>query len=611
MIQRLLPGSLRARLLLLTFVVVAVPIIVAGYVLELRGRIALNEEKQAKLYGLTRILDASLPGDYDGMLADYRGDPNDRAAKIAFLNGRLQAVTDRVAQANPGVGVGYYDRALDAIITYGPSRDYADKVGVSIARDHPGWRVMNECQPIVESGFLVRGRIMNAMLPMIRADRVIGYIWANELSDDIERQIGVMDHAILAVIIAGVGLGVSLAYLMSQRITRDVTSIKDGLARLSRDLRQRISPLPGEFGEIVVAVNAMAKALADARTLNENIFNSIADGIIAVDNDGRVTAINTAGQQMMSGPSERVIGRPYESLFRPGAKVTSVLLDTLKTGDQHIAVDLAHPLPARTLHVSATSSVLRDGAGSVIGAVVVIKDLSERYHLQTQIMRADRLAALGELMAGIAHEIRNPLTSIRGFMQHLGGSDDITEWQQYTPLIIRQVDSLNRIITDLLEFSRHRPPCVGSVRLNDLIGEVTMLAGKKGATEIILDLPPDLPPIEADGESLKQVVLNLVLNAIQATPDGGQVTIRTGRISPDEVAIWVIDTGMGIAPENLEKVFDPFFSTKPTGTGLGLAMVRRIVDAHHGRIHIDSTVGEGTAILVQLPMAHNPEEDEA
>ncbi|MTJ81271.1 MAG: two-component system sensor histidine kinase AtoS [Telmatospirillum sp.] len=610
MIARLVPGSLRAKLVLLTFVVVAVPIIAAGYVLELRGRIALNEEKQAKLFGLTRILDAALDQDFDSLLAGYKGDPNDREARIAYLNTRLKVITDRVADANPGVGVGYYHRNLDAIVTYGPSRDYADKVGVSIAPDHPGRRVLATGIPIVESGLQVRGRIMNAMWPITRNGQVIGYIWANELSDDIERQISVMDHAILGVIFAGVILGVSLVHLMSRRISCDVTAIKDGLARLSHDLSGRITPLPGEFGEIVAAINAMAKALADARTLNENIFDSIADGIIAVDQGGFVTAINTAGQQMMSGPAQTVIGRPYESLFRPGAKVTSVLLDTLRTGDQHIAVDLAHPLPTRTQHVSATSSVLRDGSGAVIGAVVVIKDLSEKYHLQTQIMRADRLAALGELMAGIAHEIRNPLTSIRGFMQHLETSDDINEWKQFAPLIIRQVDSLNRIITDLLEFSRHRPPCVGSVRLNGLIQEVTMLAGKKGTTEIVLDLSPEAPVIEADGESLKQVVLNLVLNAIQAAPDGGQVTIRTGRLPPDEVFIAVIDDGIGIATENLEKVFDPFFSTKPTGTGLGLAMVRRIVDAHHGRIDIKSEVGQGTCITVILPVVHQLSEDE-
>lgn len=611
MFRACLPTTLRAKLLLLSMVVVAVPIITAGYVLEMKGRNALNEEKQAKLFGLDRILDSGLGRDFDQMLVDYTGDPADRAAKIMHINSRLRQLTDTVAAANPGVGVGYYSKDLNAIVTYGPSSDYADKVGLSIPPDHPGWRVLNSGEPLVESGPQVRGRIMNAMWPIIRDGRVIGYIWANELSDAIERQAGDMDHAILGIILGGVILGGILVHVMSTRISRDVTSIKNGLAAIGLDIRKRIAPLPGEFGEIVAAINTMAKALADARTLNENIFNSVADGIIAVDNEGMVTSINTAAQRMMNAPLEETVGQPYPSLFRPGAKFTSVLLDTLQTGKPYIGVDLAHPLPTKTLHVSASSSVLKDGSDAVIGAVVVIKDLSEKFHLQTQIMRADRLAALGELMAGIAHEIRNPLTSIRGFMQHLETSDDIGEWQQYAPLVIRQVDSLNRIITELLEFSRHRPPCIGSVGLNALIREVTMLAGNKWSTEITLELSPGVPLIEADGEALKQVILNLVLNAIQATREGGRITIRTGVVPPDEVSLAVIDDGVGIAPENLEKVFDPFFSTKPTGTGLGLAMVRRIVDAHDGHIGINSTLGLGTEIIVRLPLVHRSPGDEA
>lgn len=606
-----LPSTLRAKLLLLSLVVVAVPIITAGYVLEMKGRNALNEEKQVKLFGLTRILDSSLAGDFDGLLAGYPGDPDDRAAKIAYLNARLKPITDAIAAANPGVGVGYYSKALNAIVTYGPSRDYADKVGLSIPPEHPGWRVLTSGEPMVESGPQVRGHIMNAMWPIRRHGEVVGYIWANELSDAIERQAGAMDHAILGIILGGVLLGGILVHVMSARISRDVSCIKNGLATLSFDIRKRIAPLPGEFGEIVAAINAMAKALADARTLNENIVNSVADGIIAVDNQGLVTSINTAAQQMMNAPSERSVGQPYQSLFRPGAKFTSVLLDTLRTGEKYIGVDLAHPLPTKTLHVSASSSVLRDGGGATIGAVVVIKDLSEKFHLQTQIMRADRLAALGELMAGIAHEIRNPLTSIRGFMQHLQTSDDIEEWRQYAPLVVRQVDSLNRIITELLEFSRHRPPRIGSVELGAVIREVTMLAGNKCSTDITLELSPEVPPIEADGEALKQVVLNLVLNAIQATPEGGRITIRTGILSSDAVMISVRDDGVGIAPDDLEKVFDPFFSTKPTGTGLGLAMVRRIVDAHAGHIDISSTLGLGTEIVLRLPLVHKVSGDEA
>ncbi|MFP5511620.1 MAG: ATP-binding protein, partial [Alphaproteobacteria bacterium] len=232
--------------------------------------------------------------------------------------------------------------------------------------------------------------------------------------------------------------------------------------------------------------------------------------------------------------------------------------------------------------------------------------------LRTQVMRADRLAALGELVAGLAHEVRNPLTSIRGFMQFLESSDDVAEWQRYAPLIVRQVDSLNRLVTELLEFGRPRPPAFLPVQLNDLIREVSLLAGRKSNARIALHPAPDLPPVEADGEALKQVMLNLIINAIQATSETGSIAIAIatalagdGQEVAGEAVVTVTDDGEGIAPENLDKVFDPFFSTKPQGTGLGLAMAHRIVDAHHGTIAIASVPGAGTTVTLRIPILHN------
>ncbi|MBP2231541.1 two-component system sensor histidine kinase AtoS [Azospirillum agricola] len=608
------PGTLRGKLLLIALAVISVPIATAGYLLEREGHQALLLEKQERLFGLARILDSHLEGGFDPLLAE-RG-ASDRAAVIAGLNAALARFTDGVAAANPGVGVGFYSRAADAIVTYGPSREYADKVGLPIAPDHPGRRVMATGEPAVETGPQVRGQIMNAMWPIRRDGVVIGYAWANELADVIDRQSAAMDRAILAVSVLGALFGLLLIHLMSNRLSRDVKGVTDGLERMRADLGHRIAPPSGEIGEIAVAVNAMARALRDARSLTENILHSIADGVIAVDGQGRVTSINPAARRMVglagagedAGKGAEVIGRPYASLFKEGAAFASPLLDTLETGREHLAVLVDWPLPAQVLHVSVSSSLLRDSRGTPIGAVAVLKDLTEQRRLNKQIMRADRLAALGELMAGVAHEIRNPLTSIRGFMQFLETCDDIAEWRSYAPLIVRQVDSLNRIITELLEFGRSRPPFIRPVGLNELIREVTLLIGRKSNAQVILEPDPALPPVEADGEALKQVILNLVINAIQAIPESGTIRIAT-RASDGpgdgDAVVTVTDDGVGIPPEDLEKIFDPFYSTKPTGTGLGLAMVHRIVDAHHGTIVLTSTPGAGTTATLRLPFRHN------
>lgn len=603
--RRCPPRTLSGRMFVMSMLVIALPIAIAGYVLEREGRSALLHEKQEKLYGLARMLDTQLGPGYDALLADYRGDRADRAAAVRHLNARLAAFTDLVASTHPGVGVGYYDRARNAIITYGPSDQYGHTVGAPIPTDHPGWKVMASGLKAVETGPQVRGQIMNAMWPIHRDGAVIGYIWANELSDDIERQAAAMDRSVLMVSAAGILLGLGLTQALSRRLARDITAVTRGLATLRTDLHHTIPPPAGEIGAIAEEVNGMARALLDARSLTENILHSIADGVVAVDRQGRITAINPAAARMIRVRAADVMGRPYPSLFKPGAAFSSALLDTLETGREHIGVELDFPLPTQTLRINASSSLLRDCRGIAIGAVAVLKDLTEQHRLESQIMRADRLAALGELVAGVAHEVRNPLTSIRGFMQYLESCDDIAEWRQHAPIIVRQVDSLNRIVTELLEFGRPRPPAVRAVALNQLVEEVSRLAGSKSAAHVVLDLAPGLPAVEADGEAVKQAVLNLLINAIQAIPDTGTVRIATGVDAQGLAVITVADDGVGIAPENLKKVFDPFFSTKPNGTGLGLAMVHRIVDAHNGSVTITSTPGVGTRVSLHLPLVHD------
>jgi two-component system sensor histidine kinase AtoS len=605
-LARFLPSrSLRNRLMATSLVVVALPIAIVGVMLEREGRQALVHEKQDKLFALARILDAELGQGFDGFLADLPTGWSNRSAAIRRLNERLEPVTDRVAAADPGVGVGYYSRRLDAIVTYGPSRDYAGTVGRSINPDHPGRLVMETGIPRVEVGTLVRGPIMNAMLPIVRGGETIGYIWANEFSDAIEAQQRRIDEAVILASIGGMVIAFLIVWAMSRRLSREVEVIVDGLATMKTDLRRPIPKLRDELGGIVDAINGMARALLDARSLTENILESIADGVIAVDREGLVTAINPAAEKLYGVSATEALGHPYTEVFTC-SPTRSALLSTLQTGRPKISATIDYQRGDEILKLDASSAVLRDGDGTPIGAVVVMKDVGERHRLMNQVMRADRLAALGELTAGIAHEIRNPLTSIRGFVQYLDDCETIEEWRQYGPLIVRQVDSLNRIIGELLAFGRPRPPQIGRVRLDVLVEETTFLTRGKSGARIELDLAPDLPEIEADGEALKQALLNLVINAIQAIPDTGTVVVSTRADGETDVAIRVTDDGVGVAPENLGKIFDPFFSTKPTGTGLGLAMVHRIVDAHHGVITVESRPDAGTTVTVRLPIVQPP-----
>jgi signal transduction histidine kinase len=223
--------------------------------------------------------------------------------------------------------------------------------------------------------------------------------------------------------------------------------------------------------------------------------------------------------------------------------------------------------------------------------------------IEEQLRRADRLSALGELSAGMAHEIRNPLGSIRGTAEILqDGIDPADKRYEFTRILIKEVDRLNRVVEDFLRFARPAPVERGRLDVNEALREVLTLtrqpALKNGVhTELAAGA---VPPLPGDREQLKQAFLNLVLNALQAMPEGGTLTIGT-ETTDGQLRIRFTDTGQGIPQENLERIFNPFFTTRQEGTGLGLAITHRIVQGHGGRIEVQSVLGEGTTFIVVLP----------
>ena len=252
------------------------------------------------------------------------------------------------------------------------------------------------------------------------------------------------------------------------------------------------------------------------------------------------------------------------------------------------------------------AAVLRDDEGELIGRIALFRDLSELQHLRKEVERSQRLAAVGSLAAGVAHEIRNPLSSIKGFAtyfrQRYGGvPDDV----KVADIMIQEVDRLNRVITELLEFSR---PMELKRKATDLAGLVRHALGtvegqarEKGIT-VKADLPPGLPGASIDPDRMTQVFLNLFLNALAAMDRGGVLSVGVARQDEGSLRVTVTDTGTGIRKEDLGRVFDPYFTTKSSGTGLGLAIVHQIVEAHGGEIRLESEPGKGTTFTILLPI---------
>lgn len=230
---------------------------------------------------------------------------------------------------------------------------------------------------------------------------------------------------------------------------------------------------------------------------------------------------------------------------------------------------------------------------------------------RTQMSRAEHLATLGELATGLAHEIRNPLAGIAGVIEIIGRDLPATSPARDMVKDVRlEINQINRILTELLETARPHPPLIMRSNLNTTVEHAVMLARQQVLSQPIhieLEKSPDLPDVEHDSDRIHQVLLNLLLNAVQAMDGAGSVHVKIGHTGTF-ASITVADTGRGIPEEQLAHIFRPFFTTRGNGTGLGLSLARRIVEDHHGRIHVSSTVGKGTTFEVLIPfIAPQPE----
>ncbi|EJK7530210.1 two-component system sensor histidine kinase AtoS [Escherichia coli] len=595
------PRRLRNQMILMAILMVIVPTLTIGYIVETEGRSAVLSEKEKKLSAVVNLLNQALGNRYD-LYIDLP-----REERIRALNAELTPITENITHAFPGIGAGYYNKTLDAIITYAPSALYQNNVGVTIAADHPGREVMRTNTPLVYSGRQVRGDILNSMIPIERNGEILGYIWANELTEDIRRQAWKMDVRIIIVLTAGLLISLLLIVLFSRRLSANIDIITDGLSTLAQNIPTRLPQLPGEMGQISQSVNNLAQALRETRTLNDLIIENAADGVIAIDRQGDVTTMNPAAEVITGYQRHELVGQPYSMLF-DNTQFYSPVLDTLEHGTEHVALEISFPGRDRTIELSVTTSRIHNTHGEMIGALVIFSDLTARKETQRRMAQAERLATLGELMAGVAHEVRNPLTAIRGYVQILRQQTRDPIHQEYLSVVLKEIDSINKVIQQLLEFSRPRHSQWQQVSLNALVEETLVLvqtAGVQARVDFISELDNELSPINADRELLKQVLLNILINAVQAISARGKIRIRTWQYSDSQQAISIEDNGSGIDLSLQKKIFDPFFTTKASGTGLGLALSQRIINAHQGDIRVASLPGYGATFTLILPI--NPQ----
>lgn len=600
-LNKLYPEKLRTRILLLTILLVCSSIMVIAYLVEKEGKNLLLQEKGSKLYAITQMLDVMLGDEFETIDSNLT-----RTTQIEQLNQRLSLRTEQLLASMPNIGAGYYHKQLDAIVVYAPNNKHNINVGKSISETHKGRQVMATGESLIETGKQVRGDIMNAMIPIKRHNEIIGYIWANELLDDIEKQTMVLDKNIIITSLIGMFCSIILTSLLSRKLHADIDAVKNGLQALSFNLNTSIPPIKGELNEIVNGINSLSYALKETKSINDLILENSVDGVITVDNNGFITLLNPAAQKITGYTLDKIIGKPYYSII-DDKNFQSPLLDTLHNGNDHIGVEVDFPVSGKILRISVSTSHLRGAHGEILGAVVIFKDITEQKEVQRIMQQTERLAAIGELMAGVAHEIRNPLTAIRGFVQYLQNDPTPKEQEEFIKIILNEVDSINKVIQQLLDFSKPSKNYYVVTSVNQIIQDTLVLVKTSNHLSNItfhLDLDNNLPSIYLDKELIRQALLNLLINALQAINGKGFIEI-TSKWSDNHhfQVIEIRDSGTGFAQDITEKVFNPFFTTKPSGTGLGLAIVQKIVSSHNGRIQLSNHKNGGAIISISLPIA--------
>jgi two-component system sensor histidine kinase HydH len=347
-----------------------------------------------------------------------------------------------------------------------------------------------------------------------------------------------------------------------------------------------------------------SQALAKVRAFSDQVVENLPMGLIATDENGKVAAYNQTAESILGISSATVFA---ESAAKALPQELWRLTERLENKGTVVEEELeCHTASGTGVPLKVSGAVLHGEDEGFLGYVFIFRDLVEVRRLQQEVERTKRLASLGSLAAGVAHEIRNPLSSVKGFATYFREKlKDSPQDRDTATTMIQEVERLDRVIGQLLEFARPSTLKIKPVRLNDLIQHSLKLiegdARSKGI-EVEADIPHDLPDVPMDGDRINQVLLNLYLNGLQAMDGGGVLQVKVSRDEARKLTtITVSDNGQGIEPADQERVFDPYFTTKPDGTGLGLAIVHKILDAHGGNIKVRSQRGAGTTVIVSLP----------
>jgi PAS domain S-box-containing protein len=421
--------------------------------------------------------------------------------------------------------------------------------------------------------------------------------------------------AILALVLSTI-----LAAVVSGAALAPIRDISDQLDRISAgeydtgtmSIKETVES-SDELGQVRKKIKRVGQQLRGVHeifsSLRDNMNSVMAgleDGLLLFTRDARAVMVSPAAEKFLGAPSSHFLGRRVTEIFPVGHPLHAALR---LEGDE--LSEVASETELETLEgerrVGVTVQVIQ-GAGERMGAMVTLRDLDSLESINTQLQVSERLAAVGRITAGVAHEVKNPLNSMRLWLENLKESlppETEADARQAVNVLDAEIDRLDAVVKRFLDFARPMDVKLEATQLADLLREVLEVAApqlERAKVQVAQLLPIDVPEVFVDRALLKQAVLNLVLNAVDAMPNGGQMQLTLSRRG-EMAEITVGDTGKGIPMEHRQKVFQLFFTTRPGGSGIGLASTFRIVQLHNGSIDFTSEVGRGTTFRIELPLA--------
>ena len=539
--------------------------------------------------GLHSTLDSVLthyPSIYEVSIADGGG--------MALISSDPALVNKALKQRNPFYVLTRLSFYKQLQVIFGPAELYQVQVPFDI-RSSAGQAPYGEVRVTVEVG-LLRAEI----LPELKSAGI--------------RALGAV---LLSTILAAVFIRVMLSPL--EAINQQLDSYASG--KFDAAMARSASTASGdEFTQVRTKITRLGEQLRGVReifsTLRENMQQVMAgldDGLILFTHEGRAVLVSPAVEKFLGAPADQILGRHATEIFPPDHPLRRVLRFT---GDRLLPLEESEfelpqsPEGEGPRRISVTVHDVPDtgsNAPETFGALLTLRDLESRERIGTELETSERLSALTRITAGVAHEVKNPLNSMRLWLENLKenlppGNDLST---QAVRVLDSEIDRLDRVVKRFLDFTKPVEMRVEEVSLAPLLNHIMEVAQPqidRAKLKVDLRIADDVPPVRGDSELLRQAVLNLVLNAVQAMPEGGRLSVSLERHG-DSAQVIVADTGKGIPPEHRSRIFQLFFTTRKGGSGLGLATTFRIVQLHNGSIDFVSEAGQGTAFRIELPLA--------